>query len=940
MGLAAEILWSRSRSDSPARGTIGDPAEVTGNFSEGLAADNLRWLLVMFRVGMLMMAAFQAVDIVHTVYLANIPESVKEPAALEIDLFTAALPCLGFAISFSGWFASHWRGVTLALCMALIGQTVLVNVMRHENVPVFVVTLLLLVGTGALVPWGERWQAGLSVFSLTAFAVDQALTPAADSYVYLRWLGMITGALVAQNAVHLSGVYRRGLAERYAALVQSERRSAESEAKLRKIFESTSDAIVIFSLVDGRTIEVNSEFTRVTGYTREEALTAPHGKLPVWGNKELGRRFIHELETKGILRNLEAQVRNRDGTLAPFLLSGSTVELDGELCAITIARDIAALKRTQNELIAAREQALIASRAKSEFLSSMSHEIRTPMNAVLGMAEVLSETNLDADQVRYLETMRFNGSTLLTLLDDILDLAKVESGRLQLEMAEFDLGDLVEQTVETLAVRAHGKGLELVARIAPGTPTRRIGDPLRLRQVLMNLLGNAIKFTEMGAVELTVAAPDGAQHGARNGDEDGAKGGVVRFSVADTGVGIETAKLGAIFSNFSQGDSSDTRKYGGSGLGLAIATRLVALMGGRIRVESEHGKGSTFHFTAPLEVSNTMSENTPVYDLHGLSALVADRNATNRRVFVETLGHYGATVAEATTVQETIAALSEALRVGRPFDLVFGDCQMPGIEQIERLATDGCTCGAAMIIPMLTTDDLTSKLARVRRLGFKRHLLKPVRRSDLLEVIARAARNLPGRAPLASNGHPDAATAPPLTVSPPAPLTPSPAIVVATASPAATTRPLRILLADDSPDNRLLIPAYFKRLPYQVETAENGKVAVEKFTSGRYDVVLMDIQMPVMDGYTAVRTIRAWETEHRRPATPILALTASTLDEDIPRAFEAGCDAHIAKPVRKATLLAAIDETLALLAAGASKPAPAAPAEPSPAETRVNGVPH
>ncbi len=948
MGLAAEILWSRSRWNSSGHAAIGRPAEVAENFSAGLAADNLRWLMVMFRVGTLMIAVFQAANILRLVYLANIPASVKEPAALGIDLLIAVLPCLAFALSFSGWFVSHWREVTLALCIALVGLTAWTNVIRHENVPMFVETLLLLVGTGALVPWSERWQAGLSVFCLSAFALDQALTPAADSYVYLRWLGMIAGALVAQNAVHLTGLYRRGLAERYAALVQSERRSAESEAKLRRIFESTSDAIVIFSLVDGRTIEVNNEFTRVTGYTREDALNAPHGKLPVWGNKELGRLFFRELETNGILRNLEAQIRNRDGTLAPFLLSGSTVELDGELCAITIARDIAALKRTQDELTAAREQVLIASRAKSEFLSSMSHEIRTPMNAVLGMAEVLSETNLDADQLRYLETMRFNGSTLLTLLDDILDLANVESGRLQLEKAEFDLGDLVEKSVETLAVRAHGKGLELVARIAPGTPTRRVGDPLRLRQVLMNLLGNAIKFTELGAVELTVATEDGLRDdmkdGAQNGDAKGGRDGGVLFSIADTGVGIEAAKLGAIFSDFSQGDSSDTRKYGGSGLGLAIATRLVALMGGRIWVESKHGSGSTFYFTAPLEESNTVSEKTPSYDLHGLSALVADRNATNRRIFVETLGHYGATVVEASTVQETIAALREALRLGRPFDLVFGDCQMPGIEQIERLATDGCACGAAMIIPMLTTDDLNSKLARVRRLGFQSHLLKPVRRSDLLEVIARAARNLPGRAALASNGHPDATTAPALSASSPAPLTPSPAIAVTaaspTASPAATTQPLRILLVEDSPDNRLLITAYFKRLPYLVETAENGKVAVERFTSGHYDVVLMDIQMPVMDGYTAVRTIRAWETEHRRPATPILALTASTLDQDIPRAFAAGCNAHIAKPVRKATLLAAIDETLALVAAGAAKPTHAAPAAPSPAETRVNGVPH
>ena len=716
--------------------------------------------------------------------------------------------------------------------------------------------------------------------------------------------------------------------------MQSEQRSADSEAKLRKIFEATSDAIIIFSLVDGRIIEVNSEFTKVTGYTHDDALTAPRGKLPLWGNKAQGRGFLRELKTKGILRNMEAEVRNRNGTLAPFLLSGSTVELDGELCAIAMARDIAALKHTQDELVAAREQALTASRAKSEFLSSMSHEIRTPMNAVLGMAEVLSETSLDPDQRRYLDTMRFNGGTLLTLLDDILDLAKFESGRVHLEEVEFDLDDLVEKTIETLAVRAHGKGLELVARIVPGTALRRSGDPLRLRQVLINLLGNAIKFTELGAVVLTVAA------------ENGAKAGVVRFSVADNGIGIEPAKLGAIFSNFTQADSSDTRKYGGSGLGLAIASRLVALMGGRIWVESEPGKGSTFHFSAPLEVRNIVREATSTYDLHGLSALVADRNATNRRIFVETLGHYGATVAEASTVPETIAALGEALRFNRPFDLVFGDCQMPGIEQIELLAKDGCACGAAMIIPMLTTDDLNSKLTRVRRLGFQNHLLKPVRRSDLLAIISRAAQGIKNAAAPTSRLFKNAAPAAAVTtdmIDPP----PSPA--PAHAIPAAPTRPLRILLAEDSPDNRLLIAAYFKRLPYQVETAEDGKVAVEKFTTGRYDLVLMDIQMPVMDGYTAVRTIRAWEAERRRPATPILALTASTLDDDIRRAFEAGCNTHIAKPVRKATLLAAIDETLALVAAGKAKLAATGPASTSAAgatgatlaaHTRVNGVPH
>jgi PAS domain S-box-containing protein len=866
----------------------------------------------MLRVGALVMIVFQSG------YLLNELESLDyRPATLGLHLFNIVFACVALGVSFNAGLARHWRGIVLATCCAVIGGTTAISLIRHEDVPLFITALLFSMGTGCLIPWNQRWQAALNIFALAAFALDEALIPAHDPYLYYRWLGMLNGITIAQLSAYLAGVYRRGLAARYEELARSERRTADGETKLRKIFESTSDSIAIFSLVDGRVIEVNSEFTRITGYTREEALAAPRGKLPVWGSDGQRRRFLQELRANGALRNMEGQVRNRDGTVSTFLISGSIVELEGERCGIVMVRDITALKRTQDELVAAREEALTGSRAKSEFLSSMSHEIRTPMNVVLGMAEVLSETSLDTDQRRYLDMMRSNGTSLLSLLDDILDLARVESGHLELEKIEFDLGDLVEKTVATLAVRAHGKGLELVARVAPGTPSRLIGDSLRLRQVLMNLLGNAIKFTELGEVVLTVAAADSASRG------------LVRFSVADTGIGIEPAQLGAIFSNFTQADSSDTRKYGGSGLGLTIAARLVALMGGRIWVESVPGKGSTFHFTARLEARDTVSEDNLTYDLHGLRALVADRNATNRQIFVETLGLYGATVEEAATVQETIAALGEALRFERPFDIVFGDCQMPGIEQIERLAKDGCACGAGMIIPMLTTDDLDSKLARLRHLGFESHLLKPVRRSDLLEVISHAARRLKNAAapaPTRNDGEGAARV--------PAALSPS---LAASETASAVVRPLRILLAEDSPDNRLLIAAYFKRLPYQVETAENGKIAVERFTSGRYDLVLMDIQMPVMDGYTAVRIIRAWEVEHGLPATPILALTASTLDDDIRRAFDAGCNTHVAKPVRKATLLEAIKETLALAAAAAAKPVTAAPA---PAFTRANGVPH
>jgi signal transduction histidine kinase len=498
----------------------------------------------------------------------------------------------------------------------LVGLGTAANVIRHESVPMFIETMLLLVGAGALVPWDERRQAALGAFCLAAFAADQALAPMPDAYAHIRWLAMLGAVLVAQIAVHLSSLYRRELAAHCRALA------------------------------------------------------------------------------------------------------------------------------------AAREQALLASRAKSEFLSTISHEVRTPMNSVLGVAEVLAETNLDGDQRRYLETLRSNGSAMMKLLGDILDLAKVETGRLHLRNEEFDLAELVEKTVESFAMRAKSKGLKLAARIVPGTPSRLMGDLPRLRQVLTSLLGNAIKFTESGSVELTVAAGNDRAAG-RNATAD-TRTRAVRFSVADTGIGIESAKLAEIFASFTQADASDARRYGGSGLGLAIASQLATLMGGRITVESAPGRGSTFHFIAPLEVADAAAEAAPAHDLNGTRVLAADLNDSNRRVVIAT-------------------------PTGKP---------------PESKAND--------------------------------------------EAI----------------------------VNPAQPNAPSPPVRRTAPPTASATRPLRVLFAEDSSDNRLLITAYFKHLPYQVETAENGKIAVDKFVGGRYDLVLMDMQMPVMDGYAAVSLIRTWEREH------------------------------------------------------------------------------
>jgi PAS domain S-box-containing protein len=670
----------------------------------------------------------------------------------------------------------------------------------------------------------------------------------------------------------------------------AERETAERNARdraetLRKLFEANLDSIIVRRLRDSRILEVNKEFTAVTGYTREEAIGKPYEELCLWVDPAQFKAFAEQLKTTGRVRNQEADIRCKNGQIVNGLTSCAIVEIDGEPCSVSVIRDITARKHIENELIATREAALSASRAKSEFLSSMSHEIRTPMNAILGMADILCETDLDADQRRYLETMQFNGGALLEIIDDILDLAKVESGRLQLETIDFDLAELVDKVTETLAARAHGKGLELVARVAPDTPLQVVGDPLRLRQVLMNLLGNAIKFTELGEVALTVLPGEGAEDG------------LLHFSVADTGIGIDREKIGTIFSDFTQADSSTTRRYGGSGLGLAIVTRLVEVMGGRIWVESELGKGSTFHFTARLQPSCHAGDSRPIRpNLEGVRALVADSSSNNRLIFAETLGPCGAAVVEAATAQELTQALDEAAVAGRPFDLVFTDYQMRGAERLVGLAT--AAGGAKILVPMITTDDMRTKIEELNRFGIQTYLRKPLNRMELLDIASRVAVT-----PAAGNDRGSAkvrAIAPRRTASLPSP---DPARTAAAPT-------FRLLLADDSPDNRLVIGAYLKRLPYMIEVAENGSVAVDKFVTGHYDLVLMDIQMPVLDGYAAVRMMRNFESEHHLPATPILALTASTLEDDVRRVLAAGCQAHVAKPVRKDKLLAAIAAAL------------------------------